>query len=230
VQTFLADHEHLYGRRSRNEVAVIYGVESNHDLVAQADVGDNLENARDTAVVVPYRRVVERLAGAGVPFDVVLFPDPATAPDRIGPSTLDGYRTVVVPAGTRTTARQAAALDAFAAGGGHVARDATGEKLAPLLPDGPQCVVDGDVAVHTVALPDGATAVHLVNYDYVPDQDRVRPVERARLRVRLPVVPTRATAYRPGGAGSQALDLTVRGGHHEVVLDALGPYAVVVFS
>jgi hypothetical protein len=230
VQAFLADHAHLYRRRSRNEVAVVYGVESNHDLVAQADVGSNLENARDAAVVVPYRRVVARLARAGVPFDVVLFPDPATAPDRVEPSILDGYRTVVVPAGTRTTARQAAALDAFAAGGGHVARGAAGDDLAPLLPDGPQCVVDGDVAVNTVALPDGATAVHLVNYDYAPHEDRVRPVEHARLRVRLPAVPTRAIAYRPGGAGPQPLDLGVSGGYHEVVLDALGPYTAVVFS
>jgi hypothetical protein len=227
IQTFLADHEHLYGRRSRNEVAVVYAVEGNFELVAQADVGDNLRNARDATVVVPYRAVVERLARAGVPFDVVLFPDPATAPDRVTADTLAGYGTVILPAGSTTTERQAAAVAAFP---GHVVRDAGPDTaLGALLPDGPQVTVDGDVAVNTVALDGGATAVHLVNYDYAEDEDRVRPVGRARLRVRLPQACGRATLHRPGSPARQ-IEPTVDGTVHEMTVDDLGPYAIVVFS
>jgi hypothetical protein len=226
IQSFLADHEHLYGRRSRNEVAVVYGVASNHDLVARADVGDNLVNARDESVVVPYRVVVEGLARAGVPFDVVLFPDPATAPDRVEPDTLAGYGTVILPAGLGMSDRQAAAVAAFR---GHVVRGAAPDDLGALLPAGPQVTVDGDVGVNTFALADGSTAVHLINYDVSDEEDRVRPVPRARLRVRLPTVYGRATAFRPGAAPAP-LSLAVDGRTHEVTVDGLGPYAIVVFS
>ena len=97
AQAFLAEHERFFARRTVNEVAVVYGVESNRELIAKADVSDNLVNARDESVVVPYRQVTEALAGAGVPFDVVIFPDGRTAPDRVTAETLRPYATVLLP-------------------------------------------------------------------------------------------------------------------------------------
>ena len=54
---------------------MVYGVVSQRDLVNRADSGDNLSNARDESVEVPFRRATEALSRASVPFDVVLATD-----------------------------------------------------------------------------------------------------------------------------------------------------------
>ena len=41
VQPFLADHEHLFARRTVNEVAVVFSVESTRELIGKADASDN---------------------------------------------------------------------------------------------------------------------------------------------------------------------------------------------
>ena len=56
---------------------------------------------------MPYRVVDRALADASVPFDVVMFPDGVTAPDRVGVDTLARYATVVLPDCCRLTAGQA---------------------------------------------------------------------------------------------------------------------------
>ncbi|MEO3922513.1 hypothetical protein ABGB07_01310 [Micromonosporaceae bacterium B7E4] len=257
IQGFLADHERLFARRSRNEVAVVYSVESNRDLVARADIGDNLRNARDESVRVPYREVTSALAGAAVPFDVLLFPDDRTAPDRITADDLRRYPTVLLPACTHLTPAQVAALRGYLDGGGRVVRiGGLGENLgdgdrsallghpgltgsgpadlATLLPHGRQVELrapggTGTVAANITGLADGSAAVHLVNYDYRAADDRVGPVTDLDLRVRLPERLSAATAYGCDGAVTP-LDVRVDGGFHTVRLDALGPYAIVVFT
>ncbi|MER7892092.1 hypothetical protein ABTX15_19960 [Micromonospora sp. NPDC094482] len=257
VQAFLADNERLFERRSGNEVAVAYSVESNRELVARQDVGDNLRNARDESVRVPYRQVTEALAGSAVPFDVVIFPDARTAADRITAEDLRRYRTVLLPACTYLTSAQVAALRGYLDGGGQVVRTgALGENLtddersaltghrgmaesepadlSALLPQGRQialAAVGGTAAVaaNTAELADGSVAVHLVNYDYRPGDDEVRPVPGLDLRVRLPERRPEAAVHSCDGKAT-ALDVRVDGEHHVVTLDSLGPYAVVVFS
>ncbi|MGK5740004.1 hypothetical protein [Micromonospora sp. URMC 103] len=257
VQAFLADHETLYDRRSANEVAVVYSVESNRELVSRQDVGDNLRNARDDRVQVPYRQVTEALAGAAVPFDVVLFPDPRTAPDRVTVESLRRYDTVLLPACTYLTSGQVAALRGYLDGGGRIVRTgglgdnlpaderaglsahpgvslAEPTDLSALLPHGRQVDLaaeagTADVAVNTAQLADGSVAVHLVNYDYRADDDAVRPLAGLELRVRLPQTRPEATAHSADGTVT-ALDVRVDGAVHTVTLDALGPYAIVVFS
>jgi hypothetical protein len=246
IQEFLAGHEDLFSRTSGNDVAVVYDVAGNFDLVARADVGDNLVNARDAGVVVPYRIVVEGLARAGVPFDVVLFPDGVTAPDRVTGDDLHDYDLVILPAGGELTAGQVAALHAYLAGGGYVVhtgdlgdpsvrahpnvRAAAPDDLDGLLQYGRQVEVAGDVFTNVMRLPDGRSAVHVVNYGYDAGEDRVRPLD-TDLAVSLSRVHTRASAYYCDGRVAELEMRTEQLGHrHSVPLAALGPYAIVVFA
>jgi hypothetical protein len=71
---------------------------------------------------------------------------------------------------------------------------------APYRPDDPQVKVksDADFALCLHRVEDGA-ALHLIRYDYDEEADRVPPLERLELEVRLPFTPTTATAFSPGG-------------------------------
>ncbi|MEV4620382.1 hypothetical protein AB0J74_16965 [Asanoa sp. NPDC049573] len=233
AQAFLAEHERFFARRTVNEVAVVYGVESNRELIAKADVGDNLVNARDETVVVPYRQVTEALANAAVPFDVVIFSDGRTAPDRVTAESLSRYRTVVLPRVDHLTEAQQAALAAYADGGGQVVRihDQTG--LDALLPGGRQVTLagadTGAVAVNTAALAGGAVAVHLVNYGHDDAADQVRRTGPVTLSVRLPDVTEVAAAYESDGTVTP-LPVVAADGFHRVALDGLGTYTIVVFG
>jgi hypothetical protein len=198
--------------------------------------------------VVPYRTVVERLARAGVPFDVVLFPDGVTAPDRVTGDDLHDHDLVILPAGGELTAGQVAALHAYLAGGGYVVhtgdlgdptlrahpnvRAAAPDDLDGLLQYGRQVeVAPGDgVATNIMRLPDGRSAVHVVNYGNDAEEDRVRPLD-IDLTVSLSRVHTRASAYYCDGRAAELEMRTEQLGHrHTVTLAALGPYAIVVFA
>ena len=58
----------LYATQSCNEVAVVYSVESTRALISRADASDNISNARDESVEVPYRVVTRGLADGGGAF------------------------------------------------------------------------------------------------------------------------------------------------------------------
>jgi hypothetical protein len=246
TQAFLADHEHLLGRQTAHDVAVVYSVAGNRELVARADVGDNLRNARNESVRVPYRDVVGALAGAAVPFDVVLFPDGVTAPDRITGDSLYDYDQLILPSCTDLTGGQIEALARYLTGGGYVVhvgevdpslpehpnvRAAPADDLDGMLQYGRQVRYAGDtLATNIVGLPDGRCALHVVNYDYDAGEDRVRRVD-ATLTVSLSRVFAHATAYHCDGSMSMVdLRTEERGYLHTFVLEALGPYAIVVFS
>jgi hypothetical protein len=248
VQSFLAEHDRLYSKESAHELAVVYSVASTRELIGQADASDNLTNARDASVRVPYRVAVESLAGASVPFDVVLFPDGETAPDRVDPTALTRYRTVVLPDCFELTARQAKALtECLGAGTELVVTDRFAENLpdeerqallahpgvrsaaaddaAALTPHGPQVQVSEPLGVNLHRLDDGV-AVHLVNYDH--DRDAVRRTGEVTVSVRLggATVP-RAAVYRPADGEPSALPVSTRDDVHEVTLPGVGVYAVV---
>src|SRR3954447_3667902 len=138
VQTFLAENEDLYTRTSYNAVAVAFSVESNRELISRQDSADNVHNLRDESVEVPYRIVTADLAGAAVPFDVVLFPDGVTAPDRVAVEALTRYGTLVLPAVTHLTAGQALALRGYLDGGGRIV--VTGD-LGENLPAGERAAI-----------------------------------------------------------------------------------------
>lgn len=246
IQTFLADHEQLVARPTVNEVAVVFSVESTRELIGKADASDNTQNLRDESVVVPYRVVTKTFADAAVPFDVVIWPDGVTAPDRASAEALARYATVVLPDVYAMTDAQVAAIEGYLAGGGTVVttdRVAAGlpahervvtashAALDELLPHGRQVEAttpDGSVASNLQQLADGSVALHLVNYGYERDADAVRTLTDVPLRVRLPQGKERATAVASDGSRT-ALELTREDGVHGVRLDALGVYTIVVF-
>jgi hypothetical protein len=250
IQSFLADHDDLYQRRTQHELAVVFSVESTRELIGRQDASDNLRNARDESVRVPYRVVASTLAGACEPFDVVLFPDGVTAPDRVSSESLSRYATVVLPDCAFLTSAQVAAVEAYLAAGGRVVvtdrlgvdlpadvrqrllahsgvHHAAMDDLLALTPQGRQVSIDGDLGVNVAALADGSAAVHLVNYGYDADADGVRVLRDVDLTIRLPFDPVAATLVQPG---REPVTLAVRGSAEAsvVTLPELGVYSVVV--
>jgi hypothetical protein len=250
VQTFLADHERLYSKSTCHEVAVVYSVTSTRELIARADASDNLTNARDSSVRVPYRVVTEALSHASVPYDVVIFADGETAPDRVEAESLAGYGTVVLPDCFDLTAAQAAALkfcldrgtivvttDRFAeslpaderkALVNHPGiRVAAADDVDALTPPGRQVEISASLGVNVHRLDSGA-AVHLVNYDHDHEADGVRRTGEVDLRVRLSGSGgIRQAMFRPADGEACPLEIHTEDDVHRVTLPDVGVYAVV---
>jgi hypothetical protein len=96
-----------------------------------------------------------------------------------------------------------------------------------MLPHGRQVRIDGDIAANIHRLPDGSAAVHLVNYGYEPEPDRVPTRSAVGLSVRLPVPARCATVLTADGKRAE-LEVDVRGDDHLVTLPELGLYTIVV--
>ena len=248
IQDFVAATEALRSARSAAEVAVVYGVVSQRDLVNRADSGDNLSNARDESVEVPFRRATEALSHGSVPFDVLLATDGGLAGDRFETTELAAYATVVLPGCWSLTEHQVEALLGYLDGGGHLlatgdlatnessaARDRLRdhpslERCRPAevpgaLTGGPQVTASAEIAVNLHRL-DGAVAVHLVNYGYDDEGDAVAMIADLELTVRLPTGYTSATLVRPGHA-PEPLEVSRDGEHLRVRLADVGLYTVV---
>jgi hypothetical protein len=252
IQTFLADHEHLYGKQSRHEVAVVFSVASTRELIARADASDNLANARDASVRVPYRVATEALSGASIPFDVLIFADGDTAPDRVTAEQLVGYRTVVLPDCFDLTPGQVAALqgclekgtalvvtDRFAESLGSTeraellshpgVRTAEADDAAGLTPGGPQVTASAPVGVNVHRLGNDV-AVHLVNYHVDQDAHAVRRTGPLTVSVRLDGAPAGSfgeAALHVPGAPASGLPVEVEGDLRRVTLPDLGVYGVL---
>jgi len=250
VQTFLAEHDDLYSRRTWNDVAVVFSVESTRALISRQDQSDNLQNARDESIEVPYRMVTAALAAAPVPFDVVLFPDDVTAEDRVRPETLHPYSTVVLPSCTYLAPGQAHALHEYLEQGGcavvvgdlgenldesvraallaHPGVRRTGlHDVDSLLPRGRQVVIAADCGVNIQQLVDGSAAVHIVNYAYDSQLDCVTEQTDVELAVELDDPRSYATAVAADGR-VWTLDVKADGSTHAVRVPVLGVYTIVV--
>jgi len=253
VQTFLADHDRLFSKSSWNEVAVVFSVASTRELIGRADASDNLTNARDASVRVPYRVATEALSRASVPFDVVIFADGETAPDRVDAGSLARYRSLVLPDCFDLTSAQVEALaecldkgtvvvvtDRFATSLSTERREAllahpglrvaSADDVDALTPQGRQVTVSEPLGVNVHRLDDGAdgAAVHLVNYEHDREADAVRRTGAVALSVRLPVVAgIRRAVYRPADGQPQDLELLTEGDVHRMTLPGVGVYAVV---
>ncbi|QFY09826.1 hypothetical protein GBF35_27080 [Nonomuraea phyllanthi] len=243
VQAFLAGHERLFARRTVNEVAVVFSVESTRELIGRADASDNTANARDESVVVPYRVVTRTLSDAAVPYDVVIWPDGVTAPDRSSAEALRRYSTVILPDVFALTEGQVAAVEGYLAAGGTVVvtdrvagslprhanvRTAHRAVLGELLPHGRQVDTTVPAAANIQHLADGSYALHLVNFGYDREADAVRAHTDVPLRVRLPEARERATVVASDGTRTP-LEVAREDGAHVVRLGSLGVYAIVVF-
>jgi hypothetical protein len=226
IQTFIADHEDLYGRDpTYTEVGVVYGVRSNAATRSTAELpADNRVNVMAEDDVLPFDRVSRLLCAAMQPYDVVMFPDGELREDSLTSEDLARYRTLVVPGCDVLTERQAELVEAYVRDGGRLVVAGElgtnlGDRMRPivqrpdvtvtdafgfdvgLLPHGPQVqVVDGwtDAAL-TLQRVDGGCALHLIRYDYDEVEDRVPPLDRLVLDVRLPFDPADVRAFGPEG-------------------------------
>jgi hypothetical protein len=254
IQSFLADHEQLYSRRTYAEVAVVYSIPSTSERIARRDAfADNRTNVSGDEAV-PFLDACRELSDARQPYDVVFFGDGELRPDTLGLADIARYRTLVLPDCNRLTAAQAALLHEYVDAGGRLvvtgalgaelahARLADGERLVDALPDGPQLAVepgrsdfpqravdpgraDFAICVHRV---ERGAAVHLIRYDHDDAADAVPALAELELDLRLPEEFARATPYSPGGDLGAALsrDGTV----HRLRLTDVPLYGVVLLE
>ncbi len=227
IQTFLADHESLFGRDpTLAEVAVVFSIESNYRALAAREVmADNRTNEMPEGEQ-PFGVVCDALSTAMQPYDVVFFPEGELRPDDPERQNLSRYRTVILPGCSFLTEAQADLLDAFLASGGHLValgepgtnleaerRDRitghTSTVVAELaafsvdaLPDGPQLRVTGggptDAATTLQSVARGA-ALHLIRYDHDEEADAVAPLDQVELQLRVPFTVASCEVLDPDG-------------------------------
>jgi hypothetical protein len=225
IQTFIADHEHLYGRDpTYADVGVVYGTKSNALTRSTAELPvDNRLNVMAEDDVLSFDRVSRLLCAAMQPYDVVFFPDGELREDTLELEDLARYRTLVVPGCDVLTERQAELLEDYVDDGGRLVVAGElgtnlGDRMRPMLerpdvtmtdafgfeldqlPRGPQVrVVEGRTdAALALQRVDGGCALHLIRYDYDEVADRVPRLDQLVLDVRLPFEPSEAQAFSPG--------------------------------
>jgi len=253
IQSFLADHEDLFSTRTWSEVAVVFSIESNFQLVARRDLmADNRENVSGEAAI-PFAQVTDALSDAAQPYDVVFFPDGELREDSLTAQDLAWYRVLVLPACHFLTEVQARLLREYLDGGGNLVvlgelgtnlprsetaglldhpACTTGEPFAfsvADVPGGPQVriepVVDVALNVHRV---DRGAALQFIRYGYDREADAVPLLPELTVDVRFPERFGRATAFSPGpGTLRAALESHVEGAVHRLKLSDVPLYGVV---
>jgi hypothetical protein len=223
IQTFLADHERLFSRRSYAETAVVYSVESNFQRIARRDqFVDNRVNVSGE-VVVPFWEVCEALSRAAQPYDVVFFPDGELRADTLTLQDLETYRLLVLPGVDVLTEAQGNLLEAYERSGGRIVRASGPDELpredAQVRLEGAD---DLALAVHRI---DGGAAVHVVRYGYDGERDGVPALPELILEVRLPERFSHARAFFP--AGEPAATLQTAGDFHRLTIRGVPLYTVV---
>jgi len=252
VQTFLAHHDRLFSKTTWHEVAVVFSVASTRELIARADASDNLTNARDESVRVPYRVATEALSHASVPYDVVILADGDTAPDRVDAGALARYRTLVLPDCFDLTGAQAQAFrecldkgtvlvvtDRFAESLPAAERDALlahpgvrraeADDVDALTPHGRQVTASAPLGVNLHRLDDGV-AVHLVNFDHDHERDGVRRTGEVELAVRLEGADELRAVFRPADGPPCDIEVQRQDDVLHVTLPDVGVYAVLELS
>ncbi len=253
IQTFLADHERLFGRTTANEVAVVYSIESHFGP------GGRREEFANTIVnaaggTSPFWLAGEALADAAQPYDVVFFPDGTLRPDAMEAADLGRYRTLVLPDCAALTVAQSLLLGAFLDGGGRLVvwgdlglnlpglerqrllGHAGTRRLGPEeafgighLADGPQVRVEGDADVAlNLQRVEGGVALHLVRYGYDEARDAVASVAALTIEVRLPERYDRLTVHDP--AGVMTGELEREGEIHRLRLRDVPLYGIAVLA
>ena len=225
IQTFLAEHEALFGRDpTLAEVAVVFSIESNYRALAAREVmADNRTNEMPEGEQ-PFGVVCDALSAATQPYDVVFFPDGDLRPDDLERQDLGRYRTAIMPSCSFLTVEQADLIDRYLAGGGRVlVLGDLGTNLDPerrelilghantaVLPsfsvgevlDGPQVRLVGggptDAAASVHAIERGG-ALHLLRYDHDVTADVVAPLDRLELTIRMPFDVTACEIVDPEG-------------------------------
>jgi hypothetical protein len=249
IQQFLADHERLYSRRTWNETAVVYSVESNfYGGARPEEIANNTANLSGGGTT-PFWAACEALADAAQPYDVVFFPEGELRPDTVTVDDLAQYRTIVLPGVHHLTEQQAEALIGFLDRGGTVLaqgevgsnrQEALRERIAGhenvrLIADAAAVAADAatrqvslatesDIAVNLMRVEDGV-AIHLIRYDYCEEEDRVPALDELTLTVRLPEAFEQLECHDPAGRMTGCLERD--GETHRVTLRNVPLYGIV---
>jgi hypothetical protein len=254
IQSFLAEHDHLYSPRTFSETAVIYSIESNAQLVARRDLfADNRANISGDQVI-PFWEVTGKLAGAAQPYDVIFFPEGVLRPDTLTVEDLAQYHTLILPDCRSLTTYQAQLLASFLEkGGGLLVLGELGMSLPEAeramlvdhprttrlpglegfnqfsLPGGPQVALlsGGDLAIHVQRVAGGA-AVHIIRYDYDEAQDRVALIPGISFDLRLAETFYSLDVFSPNG--SPQASMQVSGNIHHIDVRDVGLYTVLLLK
>ena len=212
IQTFLADHEHLYSHKTVSETAIIYSVETEFQRESGRGIfADNRYNV-ETSEIGPFWQACEALSDAIQPYDILFFPDGNLRPDTFQPETLTQYRTLILPDCRYLTSAQSQLLSHYLENEGRLL--VTGELGINMpsterdvilnhqgthrvqagaafdlnwLPFGQQVQlsVPADIAVNIQSI-EGGVAIHILRYDYDSSQDNIPLLAELKLDLRLP--------------------------------------------
>ena len=249
-QSFIADHPQLYSNKTVSETAVVFSSESDY---LQAEIINELRYSSGRGT--PFWTACNKLVEGRLPYDVVMFADGDLLEDEAPElADLSGYRTLVLPACSFLTARQADLIESYANAGGKVlvlgpvgsnlpdvrVQRLLGNRNVALKPDaasfdvselagGPQTSLDRtlDCALNLQKVDQGV-AIHIIRYDYDEARDIVPVLPDLQLRVRLPAGFRQATCF----SADRALEakLTREGEDYVVALRNVSLYGVVLLG
>jgi hypothetical protein len=254
IQSFLADHEQLFSRKTWSDIGVIYSVETNFLRTSGKGLfADNRYNT-STSEVGPFWQVCEQLSDAAQPYDIIFFPDGTLRPDSLTLDQLGQYNTLILPDCRFLTRHQADLLSAYLERGGHLLvlgglgtnlpedsmqtivkhkhtttiKDNT-EFNPSMAPHGMQVEISPeiDLAINIQKVDQGA-AIHLLRYDYDPAADGVAPLEELKLSIRLPNTYDHVQVFGPGEKPEASL--TIDGDKHSIVLNNVPLYTILLLT
>lgn len=254
IQTFLAENERLFGRKTLSDTAVIYSIESNFFGWSKPDeIANNTLNIQ-TGNVLPFWTVTAELSSAFQPYDVVFFPEGQLRKDILTPDDLAQYRTIILPGCHALTDHQAGLLVSHLEGGGRIIADRSLGANLPVEASGRivdhanativetvddltrtalagekqvDLETDADLAVNLVRTDRGA-ALHMIRYDYCEEEDRVPVLDELEISVRLPEFYAGVRCVDPDGIMSG--ELLPDGDRYRISLRNVPVYGIVELS
>ncbi|MBQ5986354.1 MAG: hypothetical protein IJL59_03725, partial [Clostridia bacterium] len=133
VQTFLAEHDDLFGKRSGANVLVPYSFPSYYwREVTKKGGGDqftdvdsillykSVEEQSENASRLPFWEIIQRLSEQQTLYDVRMFGDDELRPDRVSADDWTQYDLIILPECDYLTANQCEEIERFARRGGKV--------------------------------------------------------------------------------------------------------------
>jgi hypothetical protein len=232
IQDFLEANEPLFSRQTRNDVAVVYSIESEFQRPARRDQVANDPLNLASGSTIPFWSVSDALCDAAQPYDVLFFPDGDLRQDALSQPGLGRYRMVILPDCAVLTRAQARLLQQALAAGtrllvlGVLGANLPSEVLGPILDhpgvrrmpvaramvaddllEEPQARVtpDDDVMINVQRVEAGA-AVHLIRYDFDIEQDCTPPLPELTIELRLNERFDRLSVHSPSGGMTGALE------------------------
>jgi hypothetical protein len=255
IQTFLAEHEHLFSSKTASETAVVYSVETEFQRESGRGIfADNRYN-QDTNEVGLFWQVCESLSNAAQPYDVVFFPDGELRADTLQAEALRQYRTVILPDCRYLTKAQGQLLHDYLKSGGYLlvlgelgSNVPVDEQALILrhrgtrritnslgferswLPGEPQVRIspEADLAVNIQSV-DAGLALHIIRYDYDFEKDRVPNLDGLDLELSLPGDFSSAEVFAPNELPEAKLEIISDGLYH-LELKNIPLYSIILLK